>query len=128
MECDECLDGWSGGGCGVFIAPNHQFNRWGMMLSMDAPDNPVRQPRHPTVRVLADSTVGALSSGGTRQSGAAPDRHCSLSGAPSCSCSDFCANYPRTVAGRRPLQSTVALASRCSAGAPDSPMAHRIVR
>jgi hypothetical protein len=88
----------------------------------------VRQPRHPTVRVLADSTVGALSSGGIEQSGAAPDRHCSLSGAPSCGCSDFCANCPRTVACRRPLQSTVALASCCFAGAPDSPMAHRTVR
>jgi hypothetical protein len=96
MECDECLDGWSGGGCEVFIAPNHQFNHWGRLLSMDAPDSlmchrtvrcatghcPVRQPRHPTVRVLAVSTVGALSSCGTGQSGAAPDKHCSLSGAP----------------------------------------------
>jgi hypothetical protein len=44
---------------------------------------PVRQPRHPTVRVLTVSTIGALSSGGTGQSGAAPDRHRSLSGAPS---------------------------------------------
>jgi hypothetical protein len=42
----------------------------------------VRQPRHPTVRVLAVSTVGALSSSGTGQSGAAPDRYCALSGAP----------------------------------------------
>jgi hypothetical protein len=31
--------------------------------------------------VLTQSTVGALTSGGTGQSGAAPDRHCSLSGA-----------------------------------------------
>jgi hypothetical protein len=70
MECDECLDGWSGGG-------------WGRLLSMGAPDSPVRQPRHPTVRVLTVSTVGALSSCGTGQSGAALDRHRSLSGAPS---------------------------------------------
>jgi hypothetical protein len=42
----------------------------------------VRQPRHPTVRVLAVSTVGALSSSGTGQSGAAPDRYCALSGVP----------------------------------------------
>jgi hypothetical protein len=53
----------------------HQNNRWGWLLSMGAPDSPVRQPRHPTVRVLTQSTVGALSSGGTRQSGAAPDMH-----------------------------------------------------
>jgi hypothetical protein len=63
----------------VFIALNHQFNRWGRLLLMGAPDSPVRQPRHPTVRVLTISTVGALSSGGTGQSGTAPDRHCSLS-------------------------------------------------
>jgi hypothetical protein len=43
----------------------------------------VRQPRHPTIRVLTVSTVGALTSWGTGQSGAAPDRHCSLSDAPS---------------------------------------------
>jgi hypothetical protein len=67
---------------GVFIALKHQFNRWGWLLSMGAPDSPVCQPRHPTIRVLVVSTVGALSSGGTGQSGAAPDRYCSLSGAP----------------------------------------------
>jgi hypothetical protein len=27
---------------GVFIALNHQFNRWGWLLSMGAPDSPVR--------------------------------------------------------------------------------------
>jgi hypothetical protein len=48
----------------------------------------VRQPRHPTVMVLTVSTVGALTSWCTRQSGAAPDRHDSLSGAPSTCCSD----------------------------------------
>jgi hypothetical protein len=50
---------------------------------MGAPDSPVRKPRHPTVRVLTVLTVEALTAWGTRQSGAAPDRHCSLSGAPS---------------------------------------------
>jgi hypothetical protein len=43
----------------------------------------VRQPRHPTVRVLTVSTVGALTSWGTGRSGVAPVRHCSLSDAPS---------------------------------------------
>jgi hypothetical protein len=61
------------GWLGVFIALNHQFNSWGWLLSMGAPDSPVRQPRHPTVRVLTVSTVRALTSGGTGQSGAAPD-------------------------------------------------------
>jgi hypothetical protein len=27
---------------GVFIALNHQNNRWGWLLSMGAPDSPVR--------------------------------------------------------------------------------------
>jgi hypothetical protein len=43
---------------------------------------PVRQPHYPTVRILTQSTVAALTFGGTGQSGAAPDRHCSLSGVP----------------------------------------------
>jgi hypothetical protein len=76
------LDGWGGGGWGVFIALNHQNNCWGWLLSMGTPDSPVRQPCHPTVRVLVLSTVGALSSSGTGQSGTALDRYCSLSGAP----------------------------------------------
>jgi hypothetical protein len=67
---------------GVFIALNHQNNRWGWLLSMGAPDSPVRQPRHPTVRVRAQTTVGALSSCGGGQSSAAPDRYYALSGAP----------------------------------------------
>jgi hypothetical protein len=90
---------------------------------MGAPDSPVRQPRHPTVRVLTVSNVGALTTWGTRQSGAAPDMHCSLSGAPSGDALTlhelFC---------RRSLESTVALLSRCSAGAPDSLVAHLTVR
>jgi hypothetical protein len=122
MECDECLDGWSGGGCGVFIAPNHQFNRWKWLLSMGAPDS-VRCASHVTQPLgfwrfrLLELCLHV-----------APDRHCSLSGAPSGGYSNLCVNCPCTVACRRPLQSTVAMASRCSAGAPDSPMAHRTVR
>jgi hypothetical protein len=38
---------WLGG----IYSPNHQSGRWEGLLSMGAPDNPVRQPRHPTVRV-----------------------------------------------------------------------------
>jgi hypothetical protein len=68
---------------GGIYSPNHQNSRWGRLLSMGAPDSPVRQPCHPIVRVLTVSTVGALTSWCTGQSGAAPDRHCSLSGAPS---------------------------------------------
>jgi hypothetical protein len=71
----ECLEWWWLGG---IYSPNHQNNRWGGLLSMGAPDSPMRQPRHPTVRVLMVSTVGALTAWGTGQSGAASDRtaHC----------------------------------------------------
>ena len=37
---------------------------------MGAPDSPVRQPRHLSVRVLTVSIVGALTSWGTGKSGA----------------------------------------------------------
>jgi hypothetical protein len=50
---------------------------------MGAPDCPVHQPRHPTIRVLTVSTIGALTAWATGQSGVALDSHCSLSGAPS---------------------------------------------
>jgi hypothetical protein len=92
---------------------------------MGAPDSPVRQPRHPTVRVRAQLTVGALSSSGTRQSGAAPDRYCSLSGATALTSVRTVLHYSRS---QRLLQSTVARSSRCSAGAPDSPVAQQTIR
>jgi hypothetical protein len=37
---------------GGIYSPNHQFNRWGRLLSMGASDSLVCQPRHPTVRFL----------------------------------------------------------------------------
>jgi hypothetical protein len=37
-------------GWGIY-SPNHQNGRWGTLLSTGAPDSPVRQPRHPIVRV-----------------------------------------------------------------------------
>jgi hypothetical protein len=104
---------------GVFIALKHQNNRWGWLLSMGTPDSLVRQPRHPTVRVLTQSTVGALTSGGTKQSGAAPDKHCSLFGAPLTSALTSTANCS---AVRGTVQSTVVPKSRCSAITPDSPV------
>jgi hypothetical protein len=66
---------------GGIYSPNHQTKRWGGCVSMGAPDSPVRQPRHPTVRVLSISTIGALTSWFTGQSGAAPDNYYSVSGA-----------------------------------------------
>jgi hypothetical protein len=91
-------------------------------MSTSAPDSPVCQPRHPTVRVLTVLTVGALTSWGTGQFGAAPDMHCSLSSAPSGAAlilrelSAHCSAF----AGVRwsgPLRW-----SRCSTGTPDSPV------
>jgi hypothetical protein len=74
----------------VFIATNHFVAvgevcwRWAHRTVRCATGHcPVRQPRHPTVRVLTVLTVGALTSWGTGQSDATPIRHCSLSGAPS---------------------------------------------
>jgi hypothetical protein len=82
----------------------------------------VRQPRHPIVRVLTVLTVGALTTWGTGQSGAALDTHYSLSGAPSgaaLTLHELSVHYSRC---RRPLDSTVALLGRCSIGTPDNPM------
>jgi hypothetical protein len=77
---------WSVGGWGIY-SPNHQNSRWGRLLTKGAPDSPVR---HRTLSGAAatspnrwGSTVGALTSGATGQSGGAPDSHCSLSDAPS---------------------------------------------
>jgi hypothetical protein len=126
-----CLEWWW---LGVFRALNHHIVvgeavcRWAHWTVRCATGQcPVRQPRHPTVRVLTVSTVEALYSCGTGQSGAALDRYCALSGAPLAAA----LTYARTVLHysrcRRPLHPTVALASRCSAGTPDSPVAHRTV-
>jgi hypothetical protein len=70
-SCIECtvVNGWIVGVevVGGIYSPNCQFNHWGRLLSMGASDSPVRQPHHPTVRVLTVSTVGALTSWGTGQ-------------------------------------------------------------
>jgi hypothetical protein len=117
---------------GVFIALNHQTTvgagccRWAHRTVRCAIGHClVRKPRHPTVRILTQSTVGALTSGGTGQSSATPDRHCSLSGAPLTSVLTSVANCS-AVKGN--VQSTVAPKSRCSTVTPDSLVAHRIVR
>jgi hypothetical protein len=90
MRSSECLDVLNRGGWRIFIAPTTKTAvgegccRWAHRTVRCATGHyPVCQPRHPTVRVLTVSTVGALTSWCTRQSGATPDRHCSLSGTPS---------------------------------------------
>jgi hypothetical protein len=81
----ENLDTLKCGGWGVFIAPTTKMvvgeavcRRAHRTVQCATGHCPVRQPRHPTVRVLTVSTVGALTSWGTGQFGAAPDRtiHC----------------------------------------------------
>jgi hypothetical protein len=76
----------------------------------------VRQPRHPIVRVLTVSTVGALTSWATGRSGAPSGDALTLR-----ELSAHCSVV------RRPLESTVALGSRCSAITSDSPVTHRTV-
>jgi hypothetical protein len=45
---------------GGIYSPQPPNNCWGRLLSMGAPVSPVRQPRHPTVRVLEHLTVGGF--------------------------------------------------------------------
>jgi hypothetical protein len=58
---------------------------------MGALDSPVRHRTLSGAPAMSPnrqgSTVGDLTTGVTRQSGGAPDNHCSLSGAPSGACS-----------------------------------------
>jgi hypothetical protein len=73
----ENLDALKYGGWGVFIAPTTKMAigeavcRWAHRTVRCAIGHcPMRQPRHPTVRVLTVSTVGAMTDWGTKQSGA----------------------------------------------------------
>jgi hypothetical protein len=59
MRNSENLDTWSRGGWGVFIALNHQQAiEEGCYTDGRIEHCPMRQPRHPTVRVLELLTVG----------------------------------------------------------------------
>jgi hypothetical protein len=73
----------------------------------------------------AGQPLEALSSCGTEQSGAAPDWYCSLSGASL----TLRSALSRTVLHCSTVSATFAVdrcaSSRCSAGTPDSPVAHR---
>jgi hypothetical protein len=70
----------------------------------------------------------ALSSSGTGQSSVAPDRCCSLSGAPLATALTSARIVIHCSRNQRLLQSTVTRRSRCSAGAPDNPVTHRTVQ
>jgi hypothetical protein len=45
---------------GDIYSPQPPNNRWGWLLSIGAPDSPVRQARHPIVRVWELLTVGGF--------------------------------------------------------------------
>jgi hypothetical protein len=117
-----CMEWWW---LGSIYSPQPPHSSWGGCLSMGAPDSPVCQPHHPTVRVLKILTIGALTSCRTGQSGAAPDRFYSLFSVPlTPALTSACTVHALFTL----LQTTVALDSRYSAGTPDSPVAHRTVR
>jgi hypothetical protein len=104
---------------GGIYSPNHQRSRWWRLLSHGAPDSPVRQPRHPTVRVrpLELLTSGPPDSLVVHQTVTvhclvrllAPARTSAHAGAHCSALLYHC---------RRPL----ALCSHYSAGAPDNPV------
>jgi hypothetical protein len=48
------------GGWGGIYSHQPSCSHWGRLLSMGAPDSPVHQPRHPTVRVLELVTIGGF--------------------------------------------------------------------
>jgi hypothetical protein len=96
---------------------------------MGAPDSPMRHRTGPVdcpVRCHVTQPLGfgssrllaSLYSCGTGQFGAAPDRSCSLFGAPL----TLRALFFTVHLSQRLLQSTVARSSRCSPGTPDSPV------
>jgi hypothetical protein len=102
--------------------------RWGRLLSMGAPDNPLRHRTDTVGCPVRRHVTQPLGSGAVdcwrRCLLVALDSsmsHWTLSGAPLASAlTSACTVH---VSG-----STVARVSRCSAGAPDSPVAHRTVR
>jgi hypothetical protein len=104
---------------GGIYSPNHQSGRWGRLLSYGAPDSPVRQPRHPTVRFrpLELLTYGPPDSPVGHRTGPVhcPVRHL----APALTSARAVALF---IIHCRLLQTTVGAVSRCSAGTPDSPM------
>jgi hypothetical protein len=111
---------------GGIYSPNHQTICWGGCLSMGAPDSAVchrtlsgAPATSPNVRVLTVSTVGALTTWGIGQSGAAPDNYCSVSGAP-LTPSLTSAHTVHTLFTL--LQTTIALLAVAPLGAPDSPV------
>jgi hypothetical protein len=116
-----CLQWWW---LGVFIAPTTKTAvredcfQWAHRTVQYATGHcPVRQPRHPAVRVLMVSTVGALTSWGTEQSGAPSGAALTLREL-STHCSRHCSF----------LQTIVGVVAVAPLGTPDIPMLHRTFR
>jgi hypothetical protein len=117
-----CLEEWWLGG---IYSPNHQNGHWGRLLSYGTPDSPVRQPRHPTVRVrpLELLTCGPPDSPVVHRTAPVhcPVRLLALALTSAHAVALFTVHC-------RLLQTTVGAVSRCSTGTLDSPVLHRTVR
>jgi hypothetical protein len=118
MKTSEDLDPWSCGDWGVFIALYHQVavgeGCWRWAHRTGPVHCPVRRQVTQPLGFWSSRPFASLSSCGIGQSGA-----------PLTLCFDSAAAL---FIYQPLLQSTVAWSSRCSAGAPDSPVAHRTVR
>jgi hypothetical protein len=110
---------------GGIYNPNHQSGRWGGCLSTGASDSPVRQPRHPIVRVrpLELWHVGPPDSPVVHRTGTV---HCPVHLLAPALTLRAQSTYCSVVS--RPLNLTVALATVAPLGTPDSPVLHRTVR
>jgi hypothetical protein len=113
---------------GGIYSPNHQNDHWWRLLSYGAPDSPMRHRKLSGAPATSPgcwvSTVRASDNGATGQSGGAPDRSCSLSGAPSGACSDLCAR-------RCTVHCSIAVdrwRGRPLLRLPDYPVLHRTIR
>ena len=69
-------------GWGGIYSHQPNCNRWRSLLAMGVPDSPVRRHVILPLGLGAGRPLEALSPSGTGQSGAAPDKHYSLFGAP----------------------------------------------
>jgi hypothetical protein len=110
---------------GGIYSSNHESGRWEGLLSMGAPDSPVCQPRHPTVRVrlLELWQVGPTDSPVVHRAVPAHCPVCLL--APALTLRVLSAHCSRTVHFCRRPSPSLAVAPH---GTPDSPVPHRTVR
>jgi hypothetical protein len=117
---------------GGIYSPQPPSSHWGRLLAMGAPDSPVRHRtgtvhcpvrRHVTqpLGFWSSRSLASLSSCGTGQSSATSDTV-------RCTSDSAALTLRAPFLYQRLLQSTIARGNRCSAGAPDNPVAHRTVR